>query len=966
MKRTLVSFVSVILLLPALIHAQQQRPLDHDVYDGWNTIQGQRISDDGRWVLFTLDPQEGDAELHVRDLRSNVAHVVSRGESARFSHDNRFVVFLVKPELAAVREAQAENLNGGNTPKDSLGIMELASGKIVRIERVKSFELPEDEGGWMAFLLEEEETEADSTAGETELGEERPSRGAVGRQGRGGDDEEEEKEDGTTLILRELTSGAERRFESVLEYAFAKNGRRLAFTASSKDSAADGAFIVAVGGEGTTTMLTGAGDYKSPIFDDAGEQVAFLSNRDDYSADQPSFTVYHYRVGGDAAIGLATEGTAGVPEGWWVSDKGDLSFSRTGARLYFGTAPRPAPEPEKGTPEWEKVEVDIWNWRDPLLQPNQLVERERELNRSYQTVVHLADSRVVQLARIEIPEVSVGSKGDADVALATTNIPYRQRISWDSPGYNDVYLVDVNTGAAKMVLDELQTGDVEFSPDGGNIVWWDGHRLAWFGMNTTGREPIDLTKGIPHPMFDESDDHPMIPGPYGLAGWTENSDALLLYDKHDIWAVDPTGAEAPRNVTEGVGRRENLRFRYVRVDPDEDFVSDRDPILLSAFDMDNKDAGFYRDRVESGREPERLIMMARSFGDGRFGGGVVKAEDADVFLFTRQGFREFPDLWVSDLSFGNPRKVSDANPQIGDYHWGDAELTHWKSTDGEPLTGLLFKPDGFDSTSQYPMMVYFYETNSDGLHSFRRPFGGGSSISISFYVSRGYVVFVPDIHYRVGYPGESAFGCVIPGVQSVVAQGFIDDERIGVQGHSWGGYQIAYLVTKTDIFAAAEAGAPVVNMTSAYGGIRWASGLSRMMQYEKTQSRIGGTLWDKLPLYMENSPLFSAPRINTPVLMLHNDADGAVPWYQGIEYFVALRRLGKPVWMLNYNGEQHGLREYRNQKDWQIRMQQFFDHYLVDAPAPIWLAEGVPAVLKGKTLGLEMAGGASDTTGNRR
>jgi dienelactone hydrolase len=631
--------------------------------------------------------------------------------------------------------------------------------------------------------------------------------------------------------------------------------------------------------------------------------------------------------------------------------------------LFFGTAPRPEPEPEEETPEWEEVEVDIWNWRDPLLQPNQLVQRQRELERSYQAVVHLADSRVVQLANIDIPTVEVGSNGDSDIAVASTNMPYRQRISWDSPGYNDVYVIDVNTGASEMVLEELHGRGVELSPGVSYVTWWDGHE--WFAQSVSGGEPINLSSGIPHPVYDESDDHPMIPGSYGSAGWTEYDGLFLVYDKHDVWAVDPTGGQAPRNVTEGTGRRENLRFRYTRVDPDEEFISESEPILLGAFDRDNKDAGFYRDRVSGDREPEQLVMMANSFGRARFGGGggVLKAEDADVFLFTKASYQEFPDLWVSDLSFGDMRKVSDANPQMAEYSWGSAELTHWESTDGEPLTGILIKPEGFDPSRKYPMMVYFYETSSDGLHSFRRPFGGGSSISQSFYASRGYVVFVPDIHYRDGYPGESAFDCVVPGVQSVVAQGFVDSERIGVQGHSWGGYQIAYLVTKTDIFAAAEAGAPVVNMTSAYGGIRWASGVSRMMQYERTQSRIGGTLWDRLPLYMENSPLFSAPRVNTPVLMLHNDEDGAVPWYQGIEYFVALRRLQKPVWMLNYNGEAHGLRQYPNQKDWQMRMQQFFDHYLIGAPPPVWLVDGVPAVNKGKDLGLELVGEQPDTTG---
>ena len=522
MRRSLSFAVCFLFLMPTLALAQQKRPLDHDAYDSWNSIQGRAISDDGRWVLYSQDPQEGDSELHVRDLRSNVDHVVPRGESARFSHGDRFVVFLIKPELTLVRAAQEEDNGRNSEPKDSLGILSLASGEVTKFESVKSFELPEDEGGWVAFLLEEEETEADSTEGATEGGEARPSRGRRGEGGRDGDEKDEEKVDGTALVLREFTTGAEHRFENVLEYAFAKTGQRLAYTASSKDSTADGAYLVSVDDGGAATMLSGPGDYKIPTFDEDGEQVAFLSNRDDYAADQPTFTLYHYRIGATTATDVATEGTTGIPQGWWVSDNGDLSFSDNGARLFFGTAPRPEPEPDEETPEWEEVEVDVWNWRDPLLQPNQLVQRQQELDRTYQAVVHVADSRVVQLARIEIPEVSVGANGDADIAIASTNMPYRQRISWDSPGFSDVYLVDVNTGASDMVLEEMQGRGADLSPDLGYVTWWDGHEEAWFAKSVNGGEPIDLTSGIPYPVFDESDDHPMIPGSYGSAGWTED------------------------------------------------------------------------------------------------------------------------------------------------------------------------------------------------------------------------------------------------------------------------------------------------------------------------------------------------------------------------------------------------------------------------------------------------------------
>jgi dipeptidyl aminopeptidase/acylaminoacyl peptidase len=465
---------------------------------------------------------------------------------------------------------------------------------------------------------------------------------------------------------------------------------------------------------------------------------------------------------------------------------------------------------------------------------------------------------------------------------------------------------------------------------------------------------VNLTESVPYPIYDELDDHPDEPPPYGAAGWTADEKWFLVYDNHDIWATDPTGRQPARNITEGVGREQGLRFRYARLDPEEDGIDPSRPIILSAFDLQTKASGFYRDRVEGSGRPERLIFEDRAFSNPR------KARNADVAILTRSRFEEFPDIWATDLSFRNMRRISDANPQQAQFLWGTAELVEWRSIDGTPLQGILIKPEGFDPSKKYPMMVYFYERMSDGLHQYRSPVPGGSSISFSFYASRGYLVFVPDIPYQIGFPGESAVHAVVPGVLELIRRGFVDEKAIGVQGHSWGGYQIAYMITQTDIFAAAEAGAPVSNMISAYGGIRWSSGMSRMFQYEKTQSRIGGTLWDAHQRFIENSPIFWADKVQTPLLMMHNDQDGAVPWYQGIEYFVALRRLGKPVWMLNYNGEDHGLTKWHNRKDWAIRMQQFFDHFLKGAPAPVWLEHGVPAVAKGRTLGLELVTEVAD------
>ncbi len=286
--------------------------------------------------------------------------------------------------------------------------------------------------------------------------------------------------------------------------------------------------------------------------------------------------------------------------------------------------------------------------------------------------------------------------------------------------------------------------------------------------------------------------------------------------------------------------------------------------------------------------------------------------------------------------------------------WHTLSRPEWTSLDGQKLRGMLVKPEGFDPKKKYPMIVNFYEKSSDDVNLYRTLEPLRSQINYTFYSNRGYLVFNPDIPYREGYPGESCMNAVVAGVTNLIDKGFVDEKRVAVQGHSWGGYQVAYLVTKTNMFRCAGSGAPVVNMVSAYGGIRWESGLMRMFQYEHTQSRIGGSLWQYPLRYLENSPIFSVDKVQTPVLILHNDKDGAVPWYQGIEFFGALRRLDKPVWMLNYNDEPHWPVKLQNRIDYQIRMQQYFDYYLKDAPMPRWMQRGVPAMEKGILQGLEL------------
>ncbi len=941
MRRSFLIAISAVFLMPAVTVGQAKRPLDHDAYDIWMGIEDQAISDDGRWVLYALTPQDGDAELRVRSLISNVEYSIPRGRSPRFTADGRFVVSVVKPELELSRQAQREGKSENEQPKDSLAVLNLANGSIFRAEKVKSYELPKEGSGWVAYLLDES-----ASRGDTSSAQEEPE--TVEAEGTADAEPKKEERAGTTLVLRELGSGDETSIDHVTQYTFAKDGRHLAYAVSTKDGADDGVYLLPVEDGNAIPLATGEGEYKSPVFDESGEQVAFLSNRDDYAAEQSAFSLFHWRTGSAEARVLAGDGDPAIPEGWWVSDNYAPSFSENGNRLLFGTAPRPEPEVEDSLLDVERVKLDIWHWHDPYIQPMQLLQANRERRRTYLAVAHVESGTVVQLADEEVPDVDIGQEGNATIALGRSNLPYRQRISWDTPEYSDYFLVDVSSGERQLFQKELH-GTMSLSPEGTHAVWWDNKELAWYARRVSGGEAVNLTAPLPHPVHNEDHDWPHRPDAYGSAGWIEGDAEFLVYDRFDIWALDPTGQQTPRSITEETGRRDNLQFRYVDLDPDTVSISPNETMTLSAFDMRSKASGFYSDRARGDRQPERLTMM-----DVRFS-GPTKSKNANAVLFTRESVEEFPNLWVSNLEFSNMRAMSDANPQKEEYIWATAELMEWRSTDGTPLEGLLYKPENFDPSVNYPMMVYFYERNADNLHSHYAPIPHRSVIRPTFYASRGYIVFIPDIRYQVGYPGESAMDAVMPGVLRLAREDWVDEANIGVQGHSWGGYQIAYMVTKTNLFKAAGAGAIVSNMISAYGGVRWSSGMSRMFQYEKDQSRIGATLWEAPVRYVENSPIFWADRVETPLLMMHNDHDGAVPWYQGIEMFVALRRLNKPVWMVNYNDEPHWPTTYANKRDWNIRMQQFFDHYLKGAPAPVWLAEGIPAVLKGKTLGLEEA-----------
>ncbi|RYG04037.1 MAG: S9 family peptidase, partial [Chitinophagaceae bacterium] len=757
----------------------------------------------------------------------------------------------------------------------------------------------------------------------------------------------EKVEEGTELVLYNLRNGREIRYAYVKDYLFSKNGNVLLIETSARnaDTSSYASVIwVDLKTVKADTILRRFNDARSFAFDEEATQVAFNVERDSSSkAQQKFFKLYYFKAGMDTALKIAERATPGIQQGYTVSDSTMPEFSKDGNRLFLGLSQIRQPK-DTSIPEFESARLDVWHYNDDYLQPQQLKQLRMEMGRSYKAVMSDDKKSVIALGATDAENIYLVDEGNADFVIAVSSKGNRIESQWQGFAKQTAYLISLKD-ASRKVIKEKHRGQFTVSPKGKYITWYDGTAKHYFAYNVKTGISKNISQKIMVPLYDDEDDHPDDPPSFGTIGWLADDAALLINDRYDIWQLDPDDKKAPLNVTSGYGRKNRIVLNYVRTDREKRFFEPNETLLLSAFNRNSKDDGFYSKKLGANGDPLLLSTGAYSFT------APMKAKEAEVYIVSRMTAQQSPDVYsATDLkSF---TRLSEINKQQQDYNWYTAELVKWKMFDGKMSEGLVFKPENFDPKKKYPVIFYFYEQDADGLNNYRAPAPSASTINIAYFVSNGYIVMDPNIHYKTGEPGESAYNSVVSAAKFMSKFPWVDSTKMAIQGQSWGGYQVAYLVTRTNMFAAAGAGAPVANMTSAYGGIRWGTGLNRQFQYERTQTRIGSTLWQRPDLYIKNSPLFKVDKIKTPLLIMHNDADGAVPWYQGIEMFTAMRRLGKKAWLLQYNGEDHNLVERRNRKDLSVRLGQFFDHYLKGAAPAKWISEGVPAVVKGVDYGL--------------
>lgn len=909
----IISFVLLIVSVQA-----QNKSMSPEVYDKWNSIEGVQLSSNGEWVVYSVKPGKGDNVLHLYNTTTAKNYTFDRASKAQFDYDNNFLAFRITAPYDTIQNLKRKKVKKDKFPKDTLGVFIFRDLYLDKVSNVKSFKMPKKSGSVLAYQKEKRSMKKDSTLVKKEGG------------------------NGTQLFVINFMKDTSYKFDYVKDYSWSERNHKLLVHSTGLDSFQNNTLSIHDGSTMTTKLLLEQkGKYSRFALSQDGNQVSFIADRDTSKSHPRPIELMYWKNGNAKANSIGDKNSKFLPANYQISNYKTPLFSENGTRLYFGIQPS-TPEIDSTLTEDDKVELEIWNYKDGLLHTQQNVRLKREKERSYDVVVDLKKYKFATLGSHLLPETAINEKHNGKYILSYSNLPYQQSITWEGYAPNDVYLTDIETGKQKMIASAIH-GRPEMSPAEKYIFWYSRKDTSWitYNIETSRKQAISKAE-----FYDEINDRPMHPRQSGDLGWTNNDESILLYDRYDIWKLDPDNGKRRTNLTNGRG--DKIRYRHVRIDKEVSSYPHDTTLLLKMFDEKDKTSGYAHlnlaDKTVKNIERGKFNYTTR----------IVKAKNSDKYIFSKGNFETYPDLILTDANFKNQSQITKANPHRTDYEWGTIELVEWTHPDGKPTEGLLVKPPGFDPAKKYPMIVNFYERSSHRLYDNRDPYPHRSTINYSYWANKGYVIFNPDVRYQNGYPGKSCEDAVFSGVDYILKMGFVDEDRIGLQGHSWGGYQIAHLLTKTDRFKCAEAGAPVVNMVSAYGGIRWGSGMSRMFQYERTQSRLGATLWERPDLYLENSPIFNTDKVNTPVLILHNDNDGAVPWYQGIEYFVALRRLSKPAWLLNYNGEPHWPLKRQNRIDFNKRLEQFFDHYLMDKAMPEWMSKGVPAVEKEYNDGFEL------------
>ena len=918
--------------------AQQKPTLTPDDYGQWETLGQATLSPDGLWLAVGISRVNDEDELRIHRTDSDSVVVVPFGRGPRFSEDGAWLAYAI-----GISPDEREALQERREPvRNDMGLLNLRTGERETIEDISSFYFSGD-GRHLALRRYAPE---------------------------------EQESAGADAIVRSLASGASISFGNVGALAWQDEGHLLAMTVDAEDRVGNGIRLYDPESGRISSLDTDDAEYRELSWREEAADLAVLKTYTDDEHEDTAHVALAWRNldegDGDALVLDPRESPALLP-GQRVVEHRSPSWSEDGSVLFLGYQERiPVPEEEdadseegdeaegdeeqgdaaEGDAEGEEDEegegdegeadddeeeeragVEIWHTLDVDPVPQQRV-RERLLRQRNQIAAwHLDDGRVLMLGGDRADQTTLLEGGGH--VLNRDETPYDVDAMFNQQ-YYDLYAVDTGSGAESLVRERITLG-AQGSPEGRYAVWFEGE--DWWSHELSSGETRNITEGLGGTFvnLDLTPTREQMPA-FGLAGWTEDDQAVLINDRWDVWEVQADGSGG-RRLTRGA--EDEVRYRAVQPDSEAEAFDPGEPIYYSTYGEWTKEAGFSRARL--GRNPESLIRDDAAYGS--FRAALIKARDADVFVFRRERFDDSPDYFASGPDLGGASQVTRTNPFQDDYAWGRTELVEYENEWGRRLQGALTYPADYEPDRQYPMIVYHYELLSQGLHQYQVP-DPTRYYNQQIWTHEGYFVFRPDIVYRDRRPGQSNVETLRPAVAAVLETGLIDPDRIGLIGHSWGGYQTTFFVTQDNLFASAVAGAPLTNLMSMYLSFYWNSGGTDARIFEISQGRMQVPWWEDWDSYFNNSPVHHIENLDTPLLMMFGTNDGAVEFNQGVEFYNAARRAGKHMVMLVYEGENHGLAEEPNQLDYQTRILEWFGHYLKGDPAPDWITKGVPYLLQ--------------------
>jgi dipeptidyl aminopeptidase/acylaminoacyl peptidase len=976
--------------------SKQLQPAD---LKAWKTIRQSVLSNDGKWFAYVLAPNEGNAEVIIRSTGSDgkemkfpigdaSSAVGGRGGAPgavdfgganaplAISGDSRWVAFTIyanaaKPGAQNGRGGRGARGGGSGTPagagqngaqpapnRNKVALVNLATGAKQEFEAMRRFAFNGDKPTWIALQGY-------------------PAQSAPATSGTPA----EPQSTGTDLVLHNLASGETVNIGNVAEFAFDDDGEYLAYTIDARDQIGNGVQLRNMRTDVVRAIDSDRALYRSLAWADTNQAITVLRGSVDTTAHDTMYSVVAFTsVAAPQVKKVVFDASqhADFPRGMAIAPTRAPRLSEDLQTIFFGLREAKKPgdrtiasrassivqagapgmggtinQPRVNEAQEENPSLILWHYKDPRLQSQQIVQEQQDRAFSYLSEYRIGDNKVVRLSDDALRTVNL--MGHDHYASGIDTREYDQPSSYNGRRFQDLYSVDLATGGRKLLLKKHLTPLFVWSPNGRSVLYW-GEDAQWYVMDIASGDKHVITKGVPTVFADTSDDHNnLVTPPRPPLGWTKDGSAVLLSDGFDVWKVPVNGGTAVNLTVDG--KKNQIRYQRLYAFESErggaapggrggrggrggggftDGIDLSQPLYFATYGEWTKKAGLAK------VDPNKPGAQRLVFDDASY--NFEKAKNADVYVYTRQTSIDFPNYYATDVSFRPGRQLTDANPQQKEFAWtSGVRLINYTSAKGDKLQGALYLPANYQPGKKYPLLVTIYEKRSNLANTYVTP-NETSTPNRSIYTSRGYAVLDPDIVYKVNDPGMSAVWCVVPAVKAAIATGLVDSANVGLWGHSWGGYQTAFLVTQTNIFKAAIAGAPLTDMVSMYNSIYWNTGGTNQAIFESSQGRFKGNVADNTEAYIRNSPVFHAKNVKTPLIILHDDKDGAVDFNQGVTYFNALRQLGKDVILLEYVGENHGLGRPINQKDYAMRQKDWFDHFLMDKPAPEWMTNGIPRI----------------------